>query len=112
MTEFKSTLSMTYLSLFGSLKASIPKTYFFTNSNYPVSWVLEDAMLEEVITTKYLGVSISVRGRNMVGLYEMLAMAHSYAYTIMNLTRKGLPLLEPYGSPVQSLLSYIALRPW
>ena len=74
------------------MKLSIPKTYILTNSTYPVSWEVDVATLEEVLAAKYLSVSITVRGRHFLAIYEaqMLARACSYAYTIMNLTWKGL----------------------
>ena len=55
------------------MKLSAPKTYILTNARYSVSWELEDASLEEVLVAKYLGVSISMRGRNMVGVTQQVA---------------------------------------
>ena len=67
------------------MKLSITKTFIVTNGKYLVSSAIEDTSLEEVLVAKYLGVSIKVRGRGMIGIYEaqMLKRAKKYAYTIL-----------------------------
>ena len=74
------------------MKLLVPKTYILTNAQRDVSWEVEEATFEEILAAKYLGVTVQIRGRNIVGPYEkeMRKRATSYTHTIMNLTRAGL----------------------
>ena len=68
---------------------STSKTYILTNSRNQGSWKVEEETIEEILIAKYLGVSIQVRGRSMVGKYEsdIIRRATNCAFSIMNLTR-------------------------
>ena len=74
------------------MKLAVSKTFILTNSTNPVDWSVDDETIEEVMSAKYLGVNMQIRGRNMVGQYEavMLKRATGCAMSIMNLTRAGL----------------------
>ena len=68
---------------------STSKTYILTNSRNQGFWKVEEETIEEILIAKYLGVSIQVRGRSMVGKYEsdVIRRATNCAFSIMNLTR-------------------------
>ena len=74
------------------MKLAVLKTFILTNSTNPVNWSVDDETIEEVMSAKYLGVNMQIRGRNMVGQYEavMLKRATGCAISIMNLTHAGL----------------------
>ena len=74
------------------MKLAVSKTFILTNSVNPIDWSVEEETIEEVMSAKYLGVNMQIRGRNMVGQYEavMLKRATGCAMSIMNLTRAGL----------------------
>ena len=71
---------------------AVSKTFILTNAQNPVDWSVDDETIEEVLAAKYLGVNMQIRGRNVVGQYEvvMLKRANGCAMSIMNLTRGGL----------------------
>ena len=71
------------------MKLATSKTYILTNSPNEISWKVDNVTIEEILVAKYLGVTIQVRGRSMIGVYEkdMIRKATNYAYAIMNLSR-------------------------
>ena len=73
------------------MKLATSKTFIISNATYDIFWPINNETIEEVLIAKYLGVSIQLRGRNMIGQYEeiIISRATSYAYSIMNLTRGG-----------------------
>ena len=56
------------------MKLAVLKTFIFTNSTNPVDWSVDDETIEEVMSAKYLGVNMQIRGRNMVGQYEAVML--------------------------------------
>ena len=62
------------------MKLATSKTYILTNAPNETSWKVDNATIE---------VTIQVRGRSMIGVYEkdMIRKATNYAYAIMNLSR-------------------------
>ena len=71
------------------MKLATSKTYILTNAPNEISWKVDNITIEEILVAKYLGVTIQVRGRSMIGGYEkdMIRKATNYAYAIMNISR-------------------------
>ena len=62
------------------------------NAQRDVSWEVNEATFKEILAAKYLGVSVQIRGRNIVVPYEkdIRKCATTYPHTKINLTRAGL----------------------
>ena len=73
------------------MRLAVSKTIILTNGPEDSSWLVseDEPELEALLVGKYLGVDIQVKGRNLVKA-RMLAVARSYAHTIIGLTRSGL----------------------
>ena len=50
------------------MKLSVPKTYILTKTQRDVSLEVDKATFEEILAAKYLGLSVQIRGRNIVPL--------------------------------------------
>ena len=73
------------------MKLATSKTYILTNAPNEISWMVDNVTMEEILVAKYLGVTIQVRRRSMIGVYEkdMIRKTSNYAYAIMNPSRGG-----------------------
>ena len=71
------------------MKLATSKTYILTNAPNEISWKVDNVTMEEILVAKYLGVTIQVRRRSMIGVYEkdMIRKTTNYAYAIMNPSR-------------------------
>ena len=76
------------------MRLAVDKTTLLTAGSNDTTWKVDDdgADLKASLIAKYLGVSFSVKGRNLIKAREkrMLSSARAFAHTIMGLTRSGL----------------------
>ena len=75
------------------MQLSVEKTMILTAGPQDSVWTVseEDPDLEAVIVAKYLGVTIQIKGRNMIKVREvqMILSARKFAHTIMGYSRVG-----------------------
>ena len=76
------------------MRLAVDKTTLLTAGSNDTTWKVDDdgADLKASLIAKYLGVSFSVKGRNLIKAREkrMLSSARAFAHTIMGLTSSGL----------------------
>ena len=76
------------------MKLLVEKTVILSSGPVGCRWVVsgDEPSLEASLIAKYLGVDLSIRGRNLVKAREarMISTARAYAHTIMGCTRTGL----------------------
>ena len=76
------------------MKLLVEKTVILSSGPVGGRWVVsgDEPSLEASLIAKYLGVDLSIRGRNLVKPPEarMISTARAYAHTIMGCTRTGL----------------------
>ena len=76
------------------MKLLVEKTVILSSGPVGGRWVVsgDEPSLEASLIAKYLGVDLSIRGRNLVKAREarMISTARAYAHTIMGCTRTGL----------------------
>jgi len=76
------------------MKLAVEKTVILSYGSNQNSWRVSDSGpdIEAALVAKYLGVDISVQGRNLIKPREsvMIGSARAYAHTIMGCTRWGL----------------------
>ena len=77
-----------------NMKLAVDKTVILTAGDNSCTWKVDDDSPDLIATlvAKYLGVSLSVKGRNLVKAREekMVSSARAFAHTIMGLTQSGL----------------------
>ena len=77
-----------------SMTLSVSKTFVLTTGPKDKTWKIGDSgeELKETLVAKYLGIEISLQGRNLIKPREsnMIGGARTYAHTIMGCTRSGL----------------------
>ena len=77
-----------------NMKLAVDKTVILTAGDNSSTWKVDDDSPDLIasLLVKYLGVSLSVKGRNLVKAREekMVSSARAFAHTIMGLTRSGL----------------------
>ena len=66
------------------MKLAVSKTFILTNSANPVDWSVDEETIEEVMSAKYLGVNMQIRGRNMVGQYEAVMLKRATGCAVVN----------------------------
>ena len=75
------------------MKLSVEKTIILTSGPQDTTWKVSnnEPELEAVISAKYLGINIQVKGRNLIREREvvMISTARKYAHTIMGYSRIG-----------------------
>ena len=77
-----------------NMKLAVDKTVILTAGDNSSTWKVDDDSPDLIasLVAKYLGVSLSVKDRNLVKAREekMVSSARAFAHTIMGLTRSGL----------------------
>ena len=75
------------------MKLAVEKTIILTSGPQDTTWKVSNSEpeLEAVISAKYLGITIQVKGRNLIKECEvaMISTARKYAHTIMGYSRIG-----------------------
>ena len=76
------------------MRLAVEKTVILSSGPVGGRWVVsgDEPSLEASLVAKYLGVDLSIKGRNLVRAREarMISTARAYAHTIMGCTRTGL----------------------
>jgi len=76
------------------MKLAVEKTVILAHGTNQTSWRVSDTDpdIEAAMVAKYLGIEISLQGRNLIKPREsnMIGVARTYAHTIMGCTRSGL----------------------